>query len=56
MLARHYMAAEDWERALVHLVHAAEAAAHAFATRDALALYDEALAAAARLPGAARDA
>ena len=46
------MAAEDWERALVHLVRAAEAAARAFATRDALELYDEALAAAARLPGA----
>jgi DNA-binding NtrC family response regulator/tetratricopeptide (TPR) repeat protein len=52
VLARHYLAAEDWERALVHLVHAAEAAARAFATRDALALYDEALEAAARVPGA----
>ena len=52
VLARHYVAAEDWEQALVHLVRAAEAAARAFATRDALELYDEALAAAARLPGA----
>jgi two-component system, NtrC family, response regulator AtoC len=51
-LARHYMAAEEWERALVHLVRAAEAAALAFATRDALELYDDALEAAARLPGA----
>jgi DNA-binding NtrC family response regulator/tetratricopeptide (TPR) repeat protein len=51
VLARHAIAAEDWERALVHLVRAAEAAARAFATRDALALYDEALDAAARLPG-----
>jgi len=51
VLARHYVAAEDWERALVHLVRAAEAAARAFATRDALELYDEALEAAARLPG-----
>jgi DNA-binding NtrC family response regulator/tetratricopeptide (TPR) repeat protein len=51
MLARHYVAAEDWERALVHLVRAAEAAAQAFATRDALELYDDALEAAARLPG-----
>jgi tetratricopeptide (TPR) repeat protein len=50
-LARHYVAAEDWERALVHLVRAAEAAALAFATRDALDLYDDALEAAARLPG-----
>ena len=53
VLARHYVAAEDWERALVHLVRAAEAAARAFATRDALALYDEALEATRRLPGAA---
>ena len=50
VLARHYSAAEDWERALVYLVRAAERAARAFATREALALYDEALAAAARLP------
>jgi DNA-binding NtrC family response regulator/tetratricopeptide (TPR) repeat protein len=51
VLARHYVAAEDWEQGFVHLVQAAEAAARAFATRDALVLYDEALAAAARLPG-----
>jgi DNA-binding NtrC family response regulator/tetratricopeptide (TPR) repeat protein len=50
VLARHYVAAEDWEQALMHLVRAAEAAARAFATRDALELYDEALEAAARLP------
>jgi len=50
-LARHYSAAEDWERALGYLVRAAEAAARAFATREALALYDEALAAATHLPG-----
>jgi transcriptional regulator with PAS, ATPase and Fis domain len=53
-LARHFLAAEDWERALRHLVSAAEAAARAFATRDALALYDQALAAAAHLPERAR--
>ena len=51
VLARHYVAAEDWGQALVHLVRAAEAAARAFATHDALALYDEALEAATRLPG-----
>ena len=51
VLARHYAAAEDWERALIHLVRAAEAAARAFATRDALALYDEALEVAGRLSG-----
>ena len=53
VLARHYVTAEDWERAQVHLVRAAEAAARAFATRDALALYDEALDATSHLPGAA---
>jgi transcriptional regulator with AAA-type ATPase domain/tetratricopeptide (TPR) repeat protein len=52
VLAGHCVAAEDWERALLYLVRAAEAAARDFATRDALALYDEALEAAARLPGA----
>jgi tetratricopeptide (TPR) repeat protein len=51
VLARHYAAAEDWEPALAHLVRAAEAAARAFATRDALALYDEALKVAGRLSG-----
>ncbi len=51
VLARHYAAAEDWEPALAHLVRAAEAAARAFATRDALALYDEALEVADRLSG-----
>jgi transcriptional regulator with AAA-type ATPase domain/tetratricopeptide (TPR) repeat protein len=50
VLARHYSAAEDWPRALIYLVRAAETAGRAFATREALALYDEALAVAGRLP------
>src|SRR5262249_55459476 len=52
VLAQHCAAAEDWERALVYLVQAAEVAARAFATRDALDLYGQALEAAARAPGA----
>jgi transcriptional regulator with AAA-type ATPase domain/tetratricopeptide (TPR) repeat protein len=51
LLGRHYAAAEEWEKALAHFVRAAEIAATAFAAREALALYDEALRAAARLPG-----
>jgi transcriptional regulator with AAA-type ATPase domain/tetratricopeptide (TPR) repeat protein len=51
-LARHYSAAEDWERALSYLVRAADSAAKSFATREALALYDEALQAAARMRAA----
>jgi transcriptional regulator with AAA-type ATPase domain/tetratricopeptide (TPR) repeat protein len=53
LLARHYSAAEDWERALGYLVRAADSAAESFATREALRLYDEALQAAARMRGAA---
>jgi tetratricopeptide (TPR) repeat protein len=53
LLARHYSAAEDWARALDYLVRAADRAAKSFATREALALYDEALQAAGRIPGGA---
>ncbi len=56
LLARHYSAAEDWSRALGYLVQAADRAARSFATTDALALYDEALEAAARVPGDAAPA
>ncbi len=51
LLARHYSAAEDWQRALDYLVRAADRAAKSFATREALTLYDEALQAAARISG-----
>jgi transcriptional regulator with AAA-type ATPase domain/tetratricopeptide (TPR) repeat protein len=52
-LAHHFLGAEDWPRALAYLLRAAERATGAFATREALALYDEALAAAERQPGGA---
>jgi tetratricopeptide (TPR) repeat protein len=53
VLARHYSGAEEWERALDYLVRAAGRAAKSFATREALALYDEALHAASRVSGSA---
>jgi class 3 adenylate cyclase/tetratricopeptide (TPR) repeat protein len=49
MLAHHFSKAEDWERALDYLLKAADKATKAFGLRQALELYDEALAAAARL-------
>jgi transcriptional regulator with AAA-type ATPase domain/tetratricopeptide (TPR) repeat protein len=54
LLALHYSAAEDWEPALRYLLRAADNAARSFATREALALYDEALQAAARVAGDAQ--
>ena len=54
LLARHYWAAEDWEPALRYLLRAADRAARSFATREALALYDEALQAALRVGGDAQ--
>jgi tetratricopeptide (TPR) repeat protein len=53
LLARHYSAAEDWARAVGYLVRAADGAARSFATREALALYDQAIEAASRMPGGA---
>src|SRR5262249_5995249 len=41
VLARHYMAGEDWERALVNLVRAAEAAARALPTAHGPAPFDD---------------
>jgi len=52
-LAHHFSRAEHWPKALAYLLQAAGRAARAFATREALALYDEALAAAGRQPGGA---
>jgi tetratricopeptide (TPR) repeat protein len=49
MLAHHFSKAEDWPRALDYLIKAAEKATRAFGLRQALALYGEALEAAARL-------
>ncbi|HTO11902.1 MAG TPA: adenylate/guanylate cyclase domain-containing protein [Candidatus Binatia bacterium] len=49
MLAHHFSKAEDWERALDFLLKAADKATKAFGLRQAIDLYDQALAAAARL-------
>src|SRR5262249_23711090 len=54
LLARHYSAAEDWELALRYLLRAADSAARSYATREAVALYDEALLASARVTGDAQ--
>jgi class 3 adenylate cyclase/tetratricopeptide (TPR) repeat protein len=49
VLAHHFERAELWDKALAYLMKAAEKAVRAFATRDALALYDAAEAMADRL-------
>jgi class 3 adenylate cyclase/tetratricopeptide (TPR) repeat protein len=48
MLAHHFSHAEDWDRALDYLLKAAEKATQAFGLRQAIELYAEALAVAAR--------
>jgi class 3 adenylate cyclase/tetratricopeptide (TPR) repeat protein len=50
MLGHHFSKAEDWPRALDYLLLAAEKAAAAFAIRESLALYDEALAVTRHMP------
>ena len=54
VLAHHFLRAEAWGSACAYLIKAAEKAARSFATREALALYDEALGVAGRLDGTAR--
>jgi class 3 adenylate cyclase/tetratricopeptide (TPR) repeat protein len=49
ILAHHFAMAEDWRRAFDYFLQAAEKAVAAFALRDALALYDHAIAAAEHL-------
>jgi len=49
VLAHHFLKAEEWAKALDYLLKAAEKAAKAFATRESVALYDQALEAAERL-------
>ena len=44
VLAHHFLRAEAWGSACAYLIKAAEKAARSFATREALGLYDEALA------------
>ena len=55
VLAYHFARGEEWAKALEYFCQAAEKAAQAFATREAVALYDQALEAAGHL-GAAVDA
>jgi tetratricopeptide (TPR) repeat protein len=55
VLAYHFAKGEGWAKALQYLLKAAEKAAKAFATREAIALYDQALEVAGQL-GAAVDA
>jgi len=43
VLAYHFSKAEEWAKALEHLLKAAEKATKAFATREAIALYEQAL-------------
>ena len=49
VLAYHFARGEAWARALAYFCQAAEKAAQAFATREAVALYDQALEAAGHL-------
>jgi tetratricopeptide (TPR) repeat protein len=51
VLAHHFTQAQRWDKALEYLLAAAQQAERTFATREALALYDEALRAAERLAG-----
>ncbi|MGH8069087.1 MAG: adenylate/guanylate cyclase domain-containing protein [Candidatus Entotheonellia bacterium] len=55
VLAYHFTKGEEWAKALEYLLKAAEKAAQAFAIREAVVLYDQALEAAGQL-GAAVDA
>ena len=43
VLAYHFSKAEEWSKALAYLLRGAEKATQAFANREALALYDQAL-------------
>jgi class 3 adenylate cyclase/tetratricopeptide (TPR) repeat protein len=52
VLAYHFAKGEEWHKALEYLLKAADKAAWALATREALALYDEALGAVRRLDAA----
>jgi class 3 adenylate cyclase/tetratricopeptide (TPR) repeat protein len=52
VLAHHFARAEEWDRAVDYLVKAAEKAARAFAVREAVALYGQALEAAGHLGAA----
>ena len=53
VLARHFSKAEEWPKALDYFLMAAKKAAQAFAIREAIALYNQALEAAGHTGGAA---
>jgi tetratricopeptide (TPR) repeat protein len=55
VLAHHFTQAQRWHKALEYLLAAAQQAERNFASREALALYDEALRAAERLSGGVGD-
>ena len=55
VLAHHFTQAQRWDKALEYLLAAAQQAERTFATREALALYDDALRAAERLAGGVGD-
>jgi predicted ATPase len=52
VLAHHFSRGEEWAKALDYLLKAAEKAAKAYANREAVALYDQALEAAGQLGAA----
>jgi transcriptional regulator with AAA-type ATPase domain/tetratricopeptide (TPR) repeat protein len=55
VLAHHFTQAQRWDKSLEYLLGAAQQAERTFASREALALYDEALKAAERLGEGAGD-
>ena len=55
VLAHHFTQAQRWHKSLEYLLAAAQQAERNFASREALALYDEALRAAERLSGGVGD-
>ncbi|HZM97124.1 MAG TPA: sigma 54-interacting transcriptional regulator [Vicinamibacterales bacterium] len=55
VLAHHFTQAQRWHKSLEYLLAAAQQAERNFASREALALYDEALRAAERLSGGGGD-
>jgi tetratricopeptide (TPR) repeat protein len=55
VLAYHFSRAEEWAKAIEYLLKAAQQAAQSFATREALSLYDQALAASRRMSDGVRD-
>ena len=55
VLAHHFTAAQRWDKALEYLLAAAQQAERTFATREALALYDDARRAAEQLAGGVGD-